>query len=224
MTPADVIDRYMGLVVDVVEPLHRRSSSNVSFEDLRSYGVLGLLEAYRRFESDREASFASFAYLRVRGAVLDGLRNQTWSKRHWQLDVEIRAEDSDPAAERTAPPEVPFSTETAVASDDDTSGSLTMLLTDRLDLDALADTDSDAPSKAVERHQQWQYVERAIDELPERQREVLDQYYRRDRSMSEIARDFDCSKSWICRLHRRGLDHVRKTLRRRGVAIDVERG
>ena len=220
MSPSELLDRYMGLVVEVTQEIYQRSSSETTFDDLRSYGVLGLLQAHRRFDPDREASFASFAYLRVRGAIVDGLRSQTWSRRHWTLDVEIRSESSELPCDGTDYSDVdsPLDRQTSTASSDDSS--LTMLLTDRLDLDTLADTGERAPESALERRQQWSLLEEALETLSERQRRVVVEYYWHDRTLADIAETLDCSKSWACRIRDRGLENMRNELQHQGCELE----
>jgi RNA polymerase sigma factor for flagellar operon FliA len=90
----DVLLSYMPLVRFVAG----RTASNVSLspgvshEDLVSYGIFGLIEAIERFDPDKGVSFQTYAYMRIRGSIIDELRLMDWAPRS------LRAESRDLAA------------------------------------------------------------------------------------------------------------------------------
>ncbi len=67
--------RYMGLVRAVVQRLAASLPAHVPREDLESYGVMGLLEAFQRYDPSQGVRFETFAWHRIRGAILDHLRS-----------------------------------------------------------------------------------------------------------------------------------------------------
>src|ERR1700712_5374852 len=69
------------LVERVVRRVSRELDLSCDPEDLKAWGHQGVLEAKARFDADRGVRFSTFAYYRVRGAVLDGVRKQGWLKR-----------------------------------------------------------------------------------------------------------------------------------------------
>src|SRR6187200_2233471 len=69
------------LVERVLRRVVRELSLSVDLGDLRGWGHAGLLEAKQRFDASRGVRFSTFAYYRVRGAMLDGVRRQGWIKR-----------------------------------------------------------------------------------------------------------------------------------------------
>ena len=74
-------EKYRGLVKDTGLKIRERFKADIPLEDLMGWGWRGLLEAYRRFDSSRDNSFASFAFYRIRGAMYDGLRKSGWGTR-----------------------------------------------------------------------------------------------------------------------------------------------
>jgi RNA polymerase sigma factor for flagellar operon FliA len=67
----------MGVVYALARRMHRTTRAHVDFDDLVSYGAIGLLEAADRFDPSRGVTFCTFAFPRVRGAILDGLRQMS---------------------------------------------------------------------------------------------------------------------------------------------------
>ncbi|MFK7818576.1 MAG: sigma-70 family RNA polymerase sigma factor [Planctomycetaceae bacterium] len=70
-----------GLVRSIAWKIHRRVSAHVELDDLVGYGQIGLAEAVRDFDPSRGAQISTFAYYRIRGAILDGLSTMNWFNR-----------------------------------------------------------------------------------------------------------------------------------------------
>jgi RNA polymerase sigma factor (sigma-70 family) len=70
-----------GLVRTIAWRIHCRVPCSVELDDLVAYGQIGLLEALQRFDKDRGMKFATFAWHRIRGAILDGLTKMNWFDR-----------------------------------------------------------------------------------------------------------------------------------------------
>ena len=76
-TSADaVLRRHLPLVRDVAHQVARRKPPHVEVDELVSWGMEGLLDAYRRFRPDKHASFRTYARYRVRGVIMDNLRER----------------------------------------------------------------------------------------------------------------------------------------------------
>lgn len=76
-----LILEYYGLVKHVAGRLARTLPANVAFNDLVSYGLLGLADAIDRYEPERGYRFSTFAAPRIRGSILDCLREDDWTPR-----------------------------------------------------------------------------------------------------------------------------------------------
>jgi RNA polymerase sigma factor for flagellar operon FliA len=81
-SPDELAERYLSLVIQIARNFQKRLPSNVDFDDLVGAGNLGLVEAARRFESAKGASFSTFARHRIRGAIADSLRRSDPVSRH----------------------------------------------------------------------------------------------------------------------------------------------
>jgi RNA polymerase sigma factor for flagellar operon FliA len=75
------------LVERIVRRLQRELDLSCDTDDLRGWGQQGLLEAKQRFDPARGVRFSTFAYYRIRGAVLDGVRKQGWLSRRAHAKV-----------------------------------------------------------------------------------------------------------------------------------------
>src|SRR5256885_15805875 len=76
-----LIAQHLSLVQSIAGKLKRSLGRAIDFEDLVGYGSKGLVEAAERFDPRQGASFTTFAYYRIRGAMLDGLRTMGWYSR-----------------------------------------------------------------------------------------------------------------------------------------------
>lgn len=85
-----------GLVRTIAWKIHRKVSRHADLDDLIGYGQVGLIEAARGFDSNRGYEFTTFAYHRIRGAILDGLSKMTWFRRADYMGgrYEVTASDS----------------------------------------------------------------------------------------------------------------------------------
>src|SRR5471032_1467502 len=77
----DLIERYLPLVRNVVDRIKLNVPAHVDADDLYSVGITGLIAAVRKFDPEQGSTFASYASLRIRGAILDELRRMDWCPR-----------------------------------------------------------------------------------------------------------------------------------------------
>ena len=83
----ELVDRYAPLVKRIAHHLRARLPESVQAEDLIQAGMIGLLEAARKFEDNRGASFETYAGIRIRGAMLDEIRRGDWAPRSVHRDA-----------------------------------------------------------------------------------------------------------------------------------------
>ena len=76
-----LIKKYESLVRHHVQRISVSLPKNVSRDDLRSLGMMGLLDALEKFDTKRNLKFDTYASFRIRGAILDGLRKEDWLPR-----------------------------------------------------------------------------------------------------------------------------------------------
>ncbi len=218
--------RYLPLVKHVAARLAMGLPGHIDLDDLHSYGVFGLLDALEKFDPARGVKFETYAFTRVKGAILDGLRAMDWvpasmRQRARQVEeafgrLEARlgrsAEDAEVAAELGMEPE-----EFARALSD--MERATILSLDELWgedsgedyalLDLLRDEHAADPTQSAEWRNREQILAEAVAALPERERLVLTLFYYDGLVPKEIAAILGVSVSRISQLHSRAVLRLR---------------
>lgn len=213
----EVIERCLPLVKSITARLRDAHGVDTSFEDLYALGVTGLMQAAERFDPTRGASFTTFAYYRIRGAILDSLRRHP--EQHYgdigHHAVRVACRDIAPlqaAANDNGQPDghTPSARSTPRAS------LLNELATVYLtSLDAVGDVCDESglhPDEEVDRMRLAERVRTALAALPDGERRVVELRYYEDLSFSEIGAKVGICKPWAFRLHRQAMAHLRETL------------
>lgn len=177
---------------------------NVDIENLESAGMLGLVEATHRFDMGRENSFQTFAYPRVRGAILDELRRSSPLSRQMLRQVTIvrkAARQLDPPA---TPENIAAHTGLSVSDVEKTLEAMRLARPDELDPASdyhdLSQSREDSPDIAIQDEETRSIVADCIEELPEQERVVLTLYHLEDLRLREIGKVLGLSESRISRV------------------------
>ncbi|MEK6607882.1 MAG: sigma-70 family RNA polymerase sigma factor [Myxococcota bacterium] len=209
-----LVDRNLDYVRALAVEIVRTLPAQTSLDDLVAYGTKGLIEASRRYDPARGASFSTFAYYRIRGAIFDGLRTMDWfPRRSPALRFESRASElcaavgESEAAERADGLRT-ASLEQQLASIDGLLGDLSIVFV--ATLDDFEDAALVGPSQegAADRV----HLGPALAKLPPREREVLRLHYVEDESLQQIGRRLGLSRSWASRLHARAIRLLRSAI------------
>lgn len=201
------------LVERVVRRLQRELDLSCDVGDLRAWGHQGLLEAKQRFDAARGVRFTTFAYYRVRGAVLDGVRKQGWLKR--RAYAKLKAfEAADAAGEQLADAEAqsPSTTLAARAAQiEDVLGKISAAYL----LSAVGqgeETTPETPEELVTSAQTRELVRTGLGALPEREQTLVRAIYFDGMTIEEAGAQLGLSKSWASRMHGKALERMRKGL------------
>jgi RNA polymerase sigma factor for flagellar operon FliA len=215
-----LILHYAPLVNKVVGRMGLNPEGSVEWGDLINYGILGLIDAIDRFEPERGFTFQTFASLRIRGAVLDALRQLDPLGRQARRRVREAKEviqqltgvlgripeDEEVAVEMGLTLEqyqevlldanlVLLSLDQPVqGGDDDQRLRLADLVEDPNAVDTLTQ---------VEKSDLYDRLARAIQSLPRRDQILLSLYYYEELTMREVATAMDISQTRVCQLHAR---------------------
>src|SRR5215470_5750829 len=162
----------------------------VDRDDIQASAELGLVEAAQSFDASRGVAFKTFAYYRIKGAIYDALSKMGWfSKSHYhQLRFEKAANDY--LMDASAEPQRPGSAESQLS---DLKGlTQNVIACYVLSLQDLPQEPSDNSNVPVEDQlnssQERHRVREALRRLPEKNRQVLEQYYYHDLTLDEIGR------------------------------------
>jgi RNA polymerase sigma factor for flagellar operon FliA len=222
-----LVEKHLPLVQSVARKLRAQITARVEFDDLIGYGSKGLIEAAERFDPKHGVAFTTFAYYRIRGAMLDGLRTMGWYSRadYARYRAEERANqylqnqsDRDGAAatglkETGSVVPSPPSTEATLASLAEVLGSIATVHITSLDAAAtVADERLPPPDAQLDSGRLSARLRDAVKALPDRERNLMELYYFADKNLEEAGAVMGLSKSWACRLHARAVDLLRDEL------------
>jgi RNA polymerase sigma factor for flagellar operon FliA len=198
----------------------RLAGAPVTLDDLRSFGREGLLQAARTFDESHGVPFRRWANLRIRGAMIDGVRQ--WGNLPRRIYRELRAiaaadrvqetYDEEDAAKPAATPE---------AADARVSSYLAGIAT-ALALGSVASgqdgpeatSPDDTPEELAMTAELVARVKGALPLLPSAERTLIERHYFADETLDQAAASLGLSKSWGSRLHARAIEALARHLRR----------
>jgi RNA polymerase sigma factor for flagellar operon FliA len=218
----ELILSHLPLVKHVVGRLMAELPPGIDVENLESAGVLGLVEAASKFDPTKNAQFKTFAYIRVRGAILDELRRNSPLPQHMIERVSLVRK-----AYRTLP--APVTVEDLSAA----TGLTVDEVTDTLSAERfnrmvsweqtaqpngmMAAQSAPPPEAETERWEALQQLTEAIEELPPRERMAVTMYYREEMRLKEMSEVLKLSPSRISRILSRATFELGERLRAKGI-------
>lgn len=218
---ASLVMENLDLVEHVLSHL-RASGITMDPEELRAYGQQGLVEASLRFEANKGSGFRTFAYLRVRGAMIDGMRKMgSWSRRGYESVQMMRAVQatSEGALDEGGSPE-DLSPEAAQARLQKHMGNVVSAMSVGIFAEAAfgdggitAKDRTPGADELLEARQIIELLNRGIDELPKDEAEVLRRFYLAGECLDDVAAVLGCSRSWASRLHTRAIQRLALKMR-----------
>jgi len=212
----------------IARRIHERLPRHVPLEDLVHAGVVGLIDALHKFDRNKHVQFGSYAKFRIRGAILDSLREMDWSPR----DLRRKARRVEEAHNklRSQLGRNPSEPELAAELGMDLRG-LQLLLgeIDGLEVGSLrvesprdgreedlceylADDSTETPLLLCLRSEMKELLTRAIAELPEKERQVLALYYYEELTMKEVGVVLGVGESRVSQIHSMAVVRLRARL------------
>jgi len=224
-----LIRQYQPLVRKLAHHMMAKLPANVQVDDLIQVGLIGLSEALTRFEATQGVQFETFATQRIRGAMLDELRENDWvsrGTRKSQKDIEESLRRLEHRLGRS-PLESEIAADLGMSLSDYQSllgkvkGTQLVYLEDMNrgsdDEDSFLDRhmgDSEADPLNMLRNQRLrEALVAAIKNLPEREQYIMSMYYEQDMNLKEIAAVLDVTESRICQLHSQSIARLRAKMR-----------
>ncbi|MHB1143878.1 MAG: RNA polymerase sigma factor FliA [Thiobacillus sp.] len=221
------VTKYAPLVKRIAYHMMARLPASVEVDDLIQVGLIGLLDAVSRFDGNQGAQFESYATQRIRGAMLDELREADWLPRH----VRQKSRQIESAIHRLeqrngkSPSEQEISAELGMPIDQyqsmlgDVKCSQLLYYEDFSDEDSasfleryLVDGSND-PLSVLEDEGFRASLIAAIHNLPERERSMMGMYYEQDMNLKEIGAVLGVSESRVCQLHSQAVARLRAQLK-----------
>jgi RNA polymerase sigma factor FliA len=205
----------------VARGLCRRIGGQIELDDLIALGHPALVEVARTYEPDR-AKFTTYTALKVKWAILDGLRRETRGRPSMVAARAAAAAMSDRFGEAAAVVEaeagIPVTEEGCrdrlrALLEGHAAALAIGLAADRDDtLDGIADS-VDTPEESAVRAELHRDIRKAVSSLPDRERALIERHYFGDEPFDEIARELGVSKSWASRLHTGAISKLSEALR-----------
>jgi RNA polymerase sigma factor for flagellar operon FliA len=218
---------HLPIVRLLARRIHERLPQHVEMEDLVSAGIVGLMDAFAKFDPQKKVQFRSYAQFRIRGAILDSLRTLDWSPR----DLRRKGRAVEEAIRLLTGRLGRTPVETEIASELDLSldeyqtllGDLKGLEIGTLNAERNEDSaeeelayvpgspDEDPLFRCL-RGELKQRLADAIENLPERERLVMTLYYHEELTMREIGAALGVVESRISQIHASAVLHLRAAL------------
>ena len=227
----ELILEHLPLVTAIAAHIQRSVPVHIELNDLIHAGVMGLFDAATKYREDKEVIFASYAKHRIRGAILDSLRQLDWAsrdlrKRYKQMEAVTR--DLTAKLQRT-----PTEAEVARAMGL-SSRRWQTLMVDFRSLGAAAiqaranDRDEQppqdtpcssgqSPDQVFARSELRDKLQSALKTLPERYQQVVRLYYERDMTMKEIGGVLGVNESRVSQIHKSALEKMQSALGGSGI-------
>ena len=232
MSKEEVVVKYAPLVKYLAQKLALRLPANIELDDLISAGVMGLMDAVDKYDEKRENKFKTYAEFRIRGAMLDELRSQDWvprsvrekAKQLERIFSKLEQKLGRQATEEEVRDEMKLTHEEfqdllyevrsiSLLNFDDLS-SLTKA--DKKSMVGLIENGKiPNPFAEISKSNVRGLMEKAIKDLPEKQRLVLALYYYEDLNLKEIGDILEVTESRVSQLHTQAILRLRSRLKNR---------
>jgi RNA polymerase sigma factor FliA len=226
--PEEALREHLPMVRFIALRLRERLPQQVEMEDLISAGIVGLMDALKKFDPQKKVQFRSYAQFRVRGAMLDSLRAVDWGPR--DLRRKGRAVEEAIRVLSARQGHAPTEQEVAVEMGLDLPayqkllgdlsgleiGSLNAPPADEAAVEALALLPAGPqcdPFLQCQSSEMRRLLTAAISELPERERLVLTLYYYEELTMREVGATLGVVESRVSQLHSSAMARLRVALR-----------
>jgi len=224
---SEVLTQYAPLVRRLALQLIAKLPASVDLDDLIQAGMIGLMDAAGRYKEDQGAQFETYASQRIRGAMLDELRNNDWlprSMRKTSREVEHAVHEVEQQLGR-APLEAEIAGHMKLPLDEyqtllqELHGSQLIYYEDfdrggddEPFLDRFCVERGDPLSSLLDEHLRAALID-AIDRLPDREKLLMGLYYEQGLNLREIGAVMEVSESRVCQLHSQAVTRLRARLR-----------
>ena len=224
----ELIKKNIPLVKYIASKVIVGKSKYLEYEDLISYGMIGLMDAINKYDDTKGMKFSTYAAIRINGSIIDEIRkNSPISKRAIdklnrynkvveELQSKLLREPSDEEISQRMCVSMKelndiqgyvnyismMSLETILYGEDE----------DMSLLNSIEDTTSPSPQKNLEEKEKLEYLRRALDNLKERDRMILNLYYYEGLTLKQVGEVLSVSESRVCQLHSRAILNLRKEI------------
>lgn len=223
-----ILDEHVQLVRKMAQLLKAKLPANVEVDDLIQAGMIGLLDAMRRYEETQQAQFETYAAQRIRGAMLDELRSMDWLPRSVRDNMrkieaaitKVEQELGRQAAEADIAKHMGLSSNEYSKLLSDSTGHQLLYFEDFHDdvdsddfLERFYAGDKDNPLDDLINAGFQQALAAQIEALPEREKLVMGLYYEHELNLKEIGAVLEITESRVSQLHSQAIARIRSKMR-----------
>lgn len=221
----ELILKYTYLVKYVAGRLYASYGNNVEFDDLVSYGIFGLIDAIDKYDAARGVKFETYAQLRIRGSIIDQLREIDWlprsvrqkSKELEKAYNELENKLGRPATDEEMADSFCLSVENFQKKIQNVATYSIVSLDDLLEQKREViiyeeDKHSDTPESVVENKEMGEILTDTISALPEKEKKVVSLYYYNELTYKEIGKLLNISESRVSQLHTKAIIRLKNKL------------
>lgn len=224
----EIVKKYIPLVKYIASRVIIGKSKYIEFEDLISYGMIGLMDALSKFDESKGMKFSTYASIRIRGSMIDEIRKNSpiskgamdkLNRYNSAIETLQRKNLEEPSTKEIAEElkinlsevgEIEnfinyisiISLEDLIFSEDD----------DMSLKGTIRDEKSPNPEKQLEDQEQVEYLTKALAMLNEKDKTVLTLYYYESMTLKQIGNVLGVSESRVCQLHSRAILNVKKMM------------
>ncbi len=218
---------FLPMVKRIAYHMMTRLPASVEVDDLIQAGLMGLMDAVSRYDSDQGAHFETYATQRVRGAMLDELREADWASRNVrragrQIESAVhmlQQRHQRPPSEQEIADEMGLDIHAYFDLLNDARGAQLVYYEDLHEsdgddfLERFADHVQDGPIDVLSSRHFKKALAQAVGFLPEREKQLMGMYYEQEMNFKEIGAVLGVSESRICQLHSQAIARLRGRLR-----------
>ncbi len=230
-----LIIEYAHLIKYVAGRLSIYFGSNVEYDDLMGFGVFGLIDAIEKFDVNKGVKFETYASLRIRGSIIDSIREMDWvprslrqkNKELERVYFEIENQLGHSASDKEVAEKLGISMDEFYKLLNDVSVSSMVSLEDFLEqnyeigVDQPYSRTEDKPETYIEINELKEILSDAIGKLPDKEKNVISLYYFDELTLKEISSIMKVSESRISQLHTKAILRLRgKLARHRSILKD----
>jgi RNA polymerase sigma factor for flagellar operon FliA len=227
-----LILEHTGLVPAIAAHIQKSLPVHIELDDLVHAGNMGLFDAAMKYRDDKEVAFRTYAKHRIRGAILDSLRQQDWASRDLrkryrqveQLRQELTERLKRQPVESEMAEEMGLSIRRwqALMVDFRSLGVAACQLQsserEGSFIPEASAAPASSPDKVFAREELRRKLLVAMETLPERYRQVVQLYYERDLTMKEIGATLGVNESRVSQIHKAALEKMQLVLKDSGIA------
>lgn len=211
----ELITAYAHIVKQVAGRMAIHLGQHMDFDDLISYGIFGLIDAVDKFDMLKGVKFETYASLRIRGAIIDGIRNMDWvprtlrqqNKKFDQSYAKLESDLGREPTEQELSQKLSMTVEEVRDSMNKSAVIGLVSLDDYMEQNSSFDVgqEEDTPEGNFNRKELHSILTQAIENLTEKERMVVSLHYFEDLTLREISKVVKVSESRVSQIHTKAL-------------------